>query len=181
MTTSQRALVSALAVGGWLGNGYGQPMISRPAPDVLLSTQFRTPLSYQAALARLDEYYDEQIGRKRAVAFPEIAPDLHYDVWHDMWVNFDPAEGGTMVTVKRPSNGSAGRPPCALIARSPWHARWDLAKGSLSSTSNRSTILTCTSCVARCLRSLGATPTPFRRSNMRSTAQCVSTSRWSFQ
>jgi hypothetical protein len=37
---------------------------------------------------------------------PAIAPDLHYDVWHDMWVNSDlPVD--RLVTVKRPSKSSA--------------------------------------------------------------------------
>ena len=109
MTASQRALASALAVAGWLGTGLAQPIISQSPPDVLLSTQFRIPLSYEAALERLDGYYDEQIGRKSAAAFPRIAPYRHFELWHDMWVTFDPADGGTMVTVKRPSDGSGGR------------------------------------------------------------------------
>jgi hypothetical protein len=106
MTTSQRALVVALAVRGWMGTGHAQPMIVPPAPDVLLVTRFRTPLTYEAALARLESYYDEEIGRKLAVAFPEIAPHQHFELWHDMWVTFEPAEGGTNVTIKRPTDGA---------------------------------------------------------------------------
>ena len=114
MTIRQPAAVLALAVCGWLGTCRAQPAISpspigAPGPEVLLSTQFRTPLTYEAVLARLDEYYDEQVGRKSAAAFPRIASRQHFELWHDLWVVFDPVDGGTKVTIKRPAVGSAGR------------------------------------------------------------------------
>jgi hypothetical protein len=60
-------------------------------------------------MARLASYYDEQVGRKLPVAFPEIAPHCHFEVWHDMWVFFEPANGQTTVTLKRPTQGIASR------------------------------------------------------------------------
>jgi hypothetical protein len=70
-----------------------------------LSTSFATPLTYDAALARLGSYYEEQVGRKLPAALPEIAPHSHFEVWHDMWVFFDPVNGRTAVTIKRPTEG----------------------------------------------------------------------------
>ena len=56
--------MALLAAGGAANQG----------PDILIATTFLTPLTYAAALDRLDAYYDEQVGRARSVAFPEIAP-----------------------------------------------------------------------------------------------------------
>ena len=70
---------------------------------------FSTPLTYDAALARLGSYYEEQVGRKLAAALPEIAPHRHFEVWHDMWVFFEPANGQTAVTIKRPTEGINSR------------------------------------------------------------------------
>jgi hypothetical protein len=109
MSQSKRALVLALLLGGWRAAGRAQPLVSPPAPDTVLSTRFPSPLSYEAALARLESYYDEQVGRKLPVAFPQIAPHCHFEVWHDMWVFFEPANGQTMVTLKRPTDGIASR------------------------------------------------------------------------
>jgi hypothetical protein len=78
---------------------YGAP----PPPDVLLVARFHTPLSYDALTAKLDAYYQEQVGRKLASALPKLAEGAHYDTWHDMWVFFTPANGGTNVTIKRPT------------------------------------------------------------------------------
>ena len=80
-----------------------------PTAEVLLTTQFQIPLTYQAALAKLDDYYQEQVGKKLAIAFPQIAPNQHYDVWHDMWVGFEPAGERTVVTIKRPSDSITSR------------------------------------------------------------------------
>ena len=85
--------------------GRAQPLVSPPAPDVVMATHFVTPLTYEAALTRLAGYYDEQVGRKLPVAFPEIAPRTHFEVWHDMWVFFAPAGEQTTVTLKRPTAG----------------------------------------------------------------------------
>jgi hypothetical protein len=107
MSRSKRAWLLALALGGWGPIGRAQPLVSPPAPEVVLSTRFVTPLTYEAALERLASYYDDQVGRKLAVAFPEIAPHCHFEVWHDMWVFFAPAGGQTTVTLKRPTAGNA--------------------------------------------------------------------------
>ena len=80
-----------------------------PTAEVLLVTEFRIPISYEAALEKLDDYYQEQIGKKLAVAFPEIAPRVHYEVWHDMWVAFEPAGGQVLVTMKRPADSITSR------------------------------------------------------------------------
>jgi hypothetical protein len=99
-------LLALLAV----GTAQAQPLpLSVPSPDVLLSTQFVSPLTYEAALARIDQYLDEQVGRKAAVAFPQIAPHRHYDLWHDMWVSFEASGAGVKVTMRRSTDGSAER------------------------------------------------------------------------
>jgi hypothetical protein len=109
MGQAKGALALALALAGWRAMGRAQPLVTPPGPDAVLSTRFLTPLTYEAALARLDSYYEEQVGRKLPVAFPEIAPHRHFEVWHDMWVFFDAAGGQTAVTLKRPTEGIAGR------------------------------------------------------------------------
>ena len=102
MRASTQALVLALVLGGW---SQAQSLVSLTEPDTVLSTRFPTLLTYEAALARLESYYDNQVGRKLAVAFPEIAPRCHFEVWHDMWTFFEPANGQTIVTLKRPTVG----------------------------------------------------------------------------
>jgi len=109
MSRAKPALLLAMALGGWRAIGRAQPMINPPAPDAMLSTRFSTPLTYDAALARLERYYEVQVGRKLAVALPEIAPHQHFEVWHDMWVFFEPANGQTAVTIKRPTEGINSR------------------------------------------------------------------------
>jgi hypothetical protein len=105
MSQSQRAWLLALAL---VPVGRAQPLIGPPAPAVVLSTRFVTPLTYEAALARLAGYYDDEVGRPLPVAFPEIAPRCHFEAWHDMWVFFAPAVGQTTtVTLKRPTAGIA--------------------------------------------------------------------------
>ena len=109
MSQWKPAWVLALALGGWGQIGRAQATGSPPAPKVVLSTRFVTPLTYEGALGRLASYYDDQVGRELAVAFPEIAPHCHFEVWHDMWVFFAPAGGQTTVTLKRPTAGTASR------------------------------------------------------------------------
>jgi len=77
-----------------------------PGHDVLLIGSYRTPMSYGAALAQLGSYYEEQVGRKLAVVFPKIAPDTHYETWHDMWVFFARDGGSLNVTIKRPTDAA---------------------------------------------------------------------------
>src|ERR1035438_6468226 len=105
MSQSKRAWLLALAL---LPIGRAQPLVTPPAPDVVLSTRFVVPLTYEAALARLAGYYDAEVGRQMPVAFPEIAPRCHFEAWHDMWVFFAPAGEQTAVTLKRPTAGIAG-------------------------------------------------------------------------
>jgi hypothetical protein len=97
----------AVALGSWAATGFAQPLVSPPAPNAILSTRFLTPLTYESALTRLGSYYEEQVGRKLEAALPEIAPRRHFEVWHDMWVFFDAANGQTAVTLKRPTGGIA--------------------------------------------------------------------------
>ena len=104
MSQSKRAWFLALAL---VPIGRAQPPIGPLAPEVVLSTRFVTPLTYEAALAQLAGYYDDQVGRQLPVAFPEIAPRCHFEVWHDMWVFFGAAAGQTTVTLKRPTAGIA--------------------------------------------------------------------------
>jgi hypothetical protein len=103
------ALDVAMALGGWGSLGRAQLLVTPPPPDAVLSTRFLTPLTYEAALVRLDAYYDEQVGRRLAEALPEIAPHRHFEVWHDMWVFFDAANGQTTVTLKRLTEGISSR------------------------------------------------------------------------
>jgi hypothetical protein len=105
MSQAKRAFVLALALGAWGAIGRAQPLPMPASPNTLLSTSFATPLTYDAALARLGVYYEEQVGRNLAAALPEIAPHRHFEVWHDMWVFFDPADGRTAVTIKRSTEG----------------------------------------------------------------------------
>src|ERR1039457_3053254 len=105
MGQSERAWFLAMALGLV---GRAQPPLSPLASEVVLSTRFVTPLTYEAALAQLAGYYDDQVGRQLPVAFPEIAPRCHFEVWHDMWVFFGPAAAQTTVTLKRPTAGIAG-------------------------------------------------------------------------
>jgi hypothetical protein len=90
-------------------SGRAQVLGGAPTNQALLSTEFVAPLKYEAALEKLDSYYDEQVGRKLAVAFPEIAPRQHYEVWHDIWVAFDPKGEETLVTMKTPVDSVTGR------------------------------------------------------------------------
>jgi hypothetical protein len=111
MPTLFRAMPLIVAVAGCLCTGQAQHLpVSPPAPEVLLSTHFRTPLTYEAALARVDQYLDEEVGRKAAVAFPQIAPKQHFDLWHDMWVSFGASDAaGIPVTIQRPTDGTTAR------------------------------------------------------------------------
>lgn len=111
MSASKRTLAFAVAaaLGGCGALGRAQALPSQPPADLVLSTRFATPLTYQAALERLDAYYDEQVGRQLSVALPEIAPHCHFEVWHDMWVFFDAANGQTTVTLKRLTEGISSR------------------------------------------------------------------------
>ena len=99
---SRRPLI--LAVCALSAFAQAQPPIT---PDVLITTTFVTPLTYEAALERLDAYYDEQVGRRQAVAFPEIAPYRHFDIWHEMWALFDTSGNHARITLKKPSEAGA--------------------------------------------------------------------------
>ena len=81
-------------------------LASTSAPDILLVGRFRTPLPYDAVLQKLDDYYQEQVARKLAVALPRIAPQTHYETWHDMWVSFSPEGSVLNVTLKRQTSAS---------------------------------------------------------------------------
>jgi hypothetical protein len=97
------ALVLALSCIG------GGAQTAPPNTDVLITTTFVTPITYAEALQHLDGYYDEQVGRKGAIAFPEIAPRQHFEVWHEMWAVFDPLDNRTRVTLKRQSDAGSTR------------------------------------------------------------------------
>ena len=110
MSGFQRALPLALALafeltGCALPGGAQAP--PRSGPDVLITTTFVTPMTYPAALQRLDGFYDEQIGRRRPAAFPEIAPTRHFEVWHEIWAVFESPEDRTRVTLKKPSDAGS--------------------------------------------------------------------------
>jgi len=79
------------------------------ARGVLLVGEFRTRLPYETALQRLDRYYEEQIGRKIAVALPRVASNIHYDVWHDMWISFQPAGEALAITMKHAGDAVTAR------------------------------------------------------------------------
>jgi len=100
--------LTALILAGGVAPGMAQ-MAPAAAPEVLIATTFVTPLTYEAALQHLDAYYDEQVGRKGSVAFPEIGPHQHYEIWHDMWAMFDSPEDHARLTLKRPADVASAR------------------------------------------------------------------------
>src|SRR5215471_6371867 len=108
-TRRLRAGAAALLLANLAASGRAQVLGGLPTAQVLLQTQFHTPLTYEAALQQLDTYYQEQVNRKLAVAFPEVAPKQHYDVWHDMWVSFDTSGEKMTVTMKRPADSITSR------------------------------------------------------------------------
>ena len=75
-----------------------------PAPKlILLSTRFRAPINAATVMERLGRYYDEQVGRKFALAVPEISPNHRYEIWHDMWMDVEPQGDATTIALKRPT------------------------------------------------------------------------------
>jgi len=100
-------------LGGWC-LGAGAQFGVQPAPDVLLVGRYNTKLAYEEVLARLDGYYQEQVGRKLAVVFPKIAPGSHYETWHDVWFAFSPSERGLDVTMRRATD------PATLLLAKGW-------------------------------------------------------------
>jgi hypothetical protein len=81
-----------------------------PVPKIVLITaRFRAPLTSAIVLDRLDRFYDEQVGRKLALALPEISPNHRYEIWHDMWVDFEPSGDSTGITLKRPTAPDSNR------------------------------------------------------------------------
>lgn len=109
MAFVRQIIAAALALLIFAAAAQAQVFGGAPTAKTLLTTQFQTPLSYAAALEKLDQYYQEQVGRKIAIALPEIAPRQHYEVWHDIWVSFEPSGEQTMVTMKRPADSVTDR------------------------------------------------------------------------
>jgi hypothetical protein len=105
-----RAVCLALFLTILSAKAYAQQVIGgAPTGQVLMTSQFRIPGTYEAALAKLGAFYEEQVGRKLPVAFPEISPRQHYDVWHDIWVGFGPDDDQLTVTMKRPADSITSR------------------------------------------------------------------------
>ncbi|MEO8594018.1 MAG: hypothetical protein ABI759_11915 [Candidatus Solibacter sp.] len=104
-----RTLLLCCALAGAPALAQAQALVTAPAPNMLLTTRFRTPLRYEEVLTRLGAYYQEQLGRILPLTFPEIAPGRHFETWHDMFVFFEPEEKGMTITVKRPTEGLGGR------------------------------------------------------------------------
>ena len=94
-----------VALSGVLPEGRAQTLASAPAPNIMLSTRFSTPLGYEAVLTRLGSYYQEQVGRILPLTLPEIGPKSHFEVWHDMFLFFESADKGMTVTIRRPTEG----------------------------------------------------------------------------
>ncbi len=76
---------------------------------VLLTSRFRSPLNSATLMQRLAAYYDEQVGRNLALAMPEVAPNRRFEIWHDMWIEFEPLAEGTGITLKRPTAADSTR------------------------------------------------------------------------
>ena len=72
----RRGSVLLLALACWPGSGAAQP--AGNTDSTLISTQFAIPMTGEAALARLDAYYQEQVGRTAQVVAPEIGPNRHF-------------------------------------------------------------------------------------------------------
>ena len=90
--------------GGRALPGRAQPMAPLRAPNIMLSTRFATPLGYEAALARLGGYYQEQVGRKlpRGVAGNRAATAISKS-GTTCWCSSNPKPAGRSVTIKRPT------------------------------------------------------------------------------
>src|ERR1035438_7397898 len=101
MRASQGGWVLAMTLGCCSAPGWAQRLSPPAEGNAVLATRFVTPLTYEAALARLGRYYDEQLGRSLQAAFPEIAPHRHFEVWHDLWVFCDAAGGHTEGVLER--------------------------------------------------------------------------------
>src|ERR1017187_4347970 len=66
MRASQGGLVLALTLGCCSAPGWAQRLSPPAEGNAVLSTRFVTPLTYEAAVARLGSYYEEQLGRSLA-------------------------------------------------------------------------------------------------------------------
>jgi hypothetical protein len=108
MTPRRRGFALLLALGCRAGSGMAQPA-GNARPETLITTQFVIPMTHQAALARLDAYYQEQVGRTAEVVVPEIGPNRHFEVWREIWMFFEPADQRTMVVLKRPGDPVTSR------------------------------------------------------------------------
>jgi hypothetical protein len=106
-----RKAAAALAVLAALPCAPLRAQLLGPPPDVevLVVGKAHTPLSYQAVLARLDIYYQEQVGHKLAMAFPVLEANIHFDLWHEMWVFFEPSANGLSITMKRHADSTTAR------------------------------------------------------------------------
>ena len=107
--SASHTLLWLIALGGVLPAARTQQLTPLPAQNIMLSTHFSTPLGYEAALTRLGDYYQEQVGRILPLTFPAIGPMRHFEVWHDMFVFFEAAAPGMKVTIKRPTEGIGAR------------------------------------------------------------------------
>src|SRR5450755_466821 len=114
--------------------------------DVLIAGTFVTSMTYAAALDRLAAYYDEQVGHNRSVAFPEIAPRRHFEVWHEMWAFFEPSGDRMQVTLKRPADANSARVCCVAV-----RARIRVGGGPAGASTRTSLVRSCS--LIRCPRS----------------------------
>jgi len=108
MSVSVRGAIVSVGLILYCGSGKAQTAAPRTT-DVLVTTSFHTPLTYEQVIQRLDGYYDEQVGQKGAIAFPRIGPNEHFEVWHEMWAWFEPLGDGARVTLKKPADSASSR------------------------------------------------------------------------
>ena len=99
----------SLALSGIGSALQAQTLASAPGPNIMLSTRFATPLGYESVLTRLGTYYQQQVGRILPLTLPEIGPNRHFEVWHDMFLFFESGAKGMTVTIRRPTEGLGSR------------------------------------------------------------------------
>ncbi len=101
---SVRLVLAGLLLISPLGAQFGAP----PPPDVLLVGRFRTPLSYDAALAQLDSYYQEEVGRKLASRFRGSLPASTMSPGTTCGSFSRPQGNGQAVAIERPTDAATG-------------------------------------------------------------------------
>ena len=77
-------------------------------PRVVLESEFHSPETVESNLARLDEFYQAEVGAGVKEVLGAIAPGRYFENWHGIWISFDAAAaGGATVRLWRPMEPSS--------------------------------------------------------------------------